>query len=135
MTLTPPPLSNDCFALPQGVDWTPVDDALALLRDRLGPVTGAERVALAEAFGALHFVTLPERMERENLPLRLNWATYNWAQAPLRTSQIGEKRGSMAHKYQLTISLTGSRFFGSHLQWIDFSWKVPADDEIFSIGW
>ncbi|MFP3383416.1 gephyrin-like molybdotransferase Glp [Tritonibacter sp. SIMBA_163] len=51
MTLTPPPLSNDCFALPQGVDWTPVDDALALLRDRLGPVTGAERVALAEALG------------------------------------------------------------------------------------
>lgn len=51
MTLTPPPLSNDCFALPQGVDWTPVDEALALLRGRLGPVTGAETVSLSEALG------------------------------------------------------------------------------------
>ncbi|WP_264211002.1 molybdopterin-binding protein [Leisingera thetidis] len=49
--LTPPPLSNDCFALPAGVDWTPVDDALALLKDRLGPVTGAETVPLADALG------------------------------------------------------------------------------------
>ena len=51
MTLTPPPLSNDCFALPQGVNWTPVDEALALLRGRLGPVTGAEAVSLSEALG------------------------------------------------------------------------------------
>ena len=27
--LTPPRLKNDCFALPPGVNWTPVDDALA----------------------------------------------------------------------------------------------------------
>ena len=30
-----PKLNNDCFALPPGVDWTPVDQALALLRERL----------------------------------------------------------------------------------------------------
>ncbi|GHF37737.1 molybdopterin-binding protein [Seohaeicola zhoushanensis] len=47
----PPPLKNDCFALPPGVDWTPVDDALALLRDRLGPVTAIETVPLADAAG------------------------------------------------------------------------------------
>ena len=35
MTLTPPRLKNDCFALPPGVDWTPVDEALARLRDDL----------------------------------------------------------------------------------------------------
>jgi len=51
MTLTPPPLSNDCFALPQGVDWTPVDQALALLEERLGPVTSADTVPLSEALG------------------------------------------------------------------------------------
>lgn len=51
MTLTPPPLSNDCFALPAGVDWTPVDDALELLRTRLTPVTGAETVPLEAALG------------------------------------------------------------------------------------
>lgn len=43
--IEPPPLRNDCFALPAGVDWTPVDEALALLRDRLGPVTGVDAVA------------------------------------------------------------------------------------------
>ncbi len=51
MTLTPPPLSNDCFALPQGVDWTPVDQALALLRDRLHVVTAEEEVSLEAALG------------------------------------------------------------------------------------
>ncbi|MGJ5618246.1 molybdenum cofactor synthesis domain-containing protein [Sulfitobacter sp. MF3-043] len=48
-----PPLRNDCFALPPGVHWTPVDEALALLRDRLHPVTGTEHVAIAEALGRI----------------------------------------------------------------------------------
>lgn len=50
-TLKPPPLRDDCFALPAGVDWTPVDDALALLRARLARVVGQERVALGQAAG------------------------------------------------------------------------------------
>lgn len=49
--LAPPPLSNDCFALPAGVDWTPVDQALELLQARLTPVTGIETVPLADALG------------------------------------------------------------------------------------
>lgn len=49
MTLIPPPLQNDCFALPAGTEWTPVIDALASLRDRLHPVTGVETVSLIEA--------------------------------------------------------------------------------------
>lgn len=49
--IAPPPLRNDCFALPAGVNWTPVDDALALLRDRLSVVTGVETVALPRAAG------------------------------------------------------------------------------------
>ena len=49
--LQPPPLSNDCFALPPGVDWTPVEDALAHLRDNLAPVVGGERRGLSEALG------------------------------------------------------------------------------------
>lgn len=51
MTLKPPPLRNDCFALPAGVDWTPVDDALALLRDRLDVVTAVEILPLGQALG------------------------------------------------------------------------------------
>lgn len=51
MPLTPPPLRNDCFALPAGVDWTPVDDALTLLRTRLHPVVGQVDVPVMEAGG------------------------------------------------------------------------------------
>ena len=49
--ITPPPLRNDCFALPAGVHWTPVDEALALLRERLTPVTGRETVPVSRAMG------------------------------------------------------------------------------------
>lgn len=49
----PPPLRNDCFALPPGVHWTPVDEALALLRDRLTPVTGIETVHIDAAAGRI----------------------------------------------------------------------------------
>ncbi|WP_417525003.1 gephyrin-like molybdotransferase Glp [Marinovum sp.] len=55
-TLDPPPLSNDCFALPPGVDWVPVDEALTHLRNTLsvrvgveqGPLEGAEGRILAQ---------------------------------------------------------------------------------------
>ncbi|MEX0282629.1 MAG: gephyrin-like molybdotransferase Glp [Arenibacterium sp.] len=49
--LAPPPLRNDCFALPAGVDWTPVDEALELLATRLKPVTAVETAPLATALG------------------------------------------------------------------------------------
>ncbi len=42
--LKPPRLTNDCFALPPGVDWTPVDDALARLQERLSPVVSVETI-------------------------------------------------------------------------------------------
>ncbi|MFC7705919.1 molybdopterin-binding protein [Plastorhodobacter daqingensis] len=50
-SLEPPRLSNDCFALPPGVDWTPVDVALGLLRQRLHPITGAQSLPATEALG------------------------------------------------------------------------------------
>ncbi|MCL6282849.1 molybdopterin-binding protein [Ruegeria sp. 2012CJ41-6] len=50
-TITPPPLRNDCFALPAGVNWTPVDEALALLRDRLSPVAPIEEIPVTEGLG------------------------------------------------------------------------------------
>ena len=51
MTLKPPPLRNDCFALPAGVAWTPVDEALALLRARLSVVVPVETRPLGAALG------------------------------------------------------------------------------------
>ena len=47
------PLRNDCFALPQGVHWTPVDEALALLRDRLVSVTSEQLVPIGQARGRI----------------------------------------------------------------------------------
>jgi len=48
------PLRNDCFALPPGVNWTPVDEALDRLKQRLHPVVGVDsRVPLAQANGRI----------------------------------------------------------------------------------
>ena len=51
--LSAPPLRNDCFALPSGVHWTPVDEALALLRERLTAVTGTQTMPLSQALGTI----------------------------------------------------------------------------------
>jgi molybdopterin molybdotransferase len=49
----PPPLKNDCFALPPGIEWTPVDVALRDLQSRLGPVVGSQTVPVASALGRI----------------------------------------------------------------------------------
>ena len=64
--LQPPPLRDDCFALPAGVDWTPVDEALACLRDRLRPVVGRVSVPLGQARGRV--VAAPVVAARANPP-------------------------------------------------------------------
>ncbi|MEP2920747.1 MAG: gephyrin-like molybdotransferase Glp [Sulfitobacter sp.] len=53
LALDVPVLRNDCFALPQGVHWTPVEEALALLRARLVAVTQEQVVPLAQACGRI----------------------------------------------------------------------------------
>ncbi len=47
------PLADDCFALPPGVYWTPVDEALRVLEERLQSLTGVEEVPLSEAAGRI----------------------------------------------------------------------------------
>lgn len=69
--LKPPPLRNDCFALPAGVNWTPVADALALLRERLHPVTATENVPLAEA---LDRILAKDAIARRSNPPQANSA-------------------------------------------------------------
>lgn len=66
--LKPPPLKNDCFALPPGVNWTPVDDALEALRSRLKPVVGQEVVPLAQAAGRVLAADLVARRSNPPLP-------------------------------------------------------------------
>ncbi len=66
--IAPPPLRNDCFALPVGVNWTPVDDALALLQNRLTVVTGIETVPLMQATGRILAQDVQARRSNPPLP-------------------------------------------------------------------
>jgi molybdopterin molybdotransferase len=51
--LKPPKLTNDCFALPPGVDWVPVDEALDRLRAALRVVAPSEMADLGGAAGRI----------------------------------------------------------------------------------
>ena len=44
---------NDCFALPPGVHWTPVDEALARLKAAMAPLCAVESCALWRAHGKI----------------------------------------------------------------------------------
>lgn len=63
----PPKLTNDCFALPPGVHWTPVQEALEMLQARVGPVTPIHTVPVGEAPG--HTVSQDVTALRSNPPL------------------------------------------------------------------
>ena len=78
--LAPPPLRDDCFALPPGVDWTPVDAALGRLRAGLSPVTAVERVPVADAGGR---VLAEDAVARRSSPPAANAAVdgYGFAHA------------------------------------------------------
>lgn len=52
-TQTPPRLRDDCFAMPQGVDWVPVDSALDRLRAALVPLTLTQTLAPVDAAGRI----------------------------------------------------------------------------------
>jgi molybdopterin molybdotransferase len=47
----PPPLKNDCFALPQGANWTPVDEALGYLKLASKCLVGTEKLSAVSAAG------------------------------------------------------------------------------------
>lgn len=65
--LTPPPLRDDCFALPAGVNWAPVAEAHAVLRQRLRPVTAMETLPVN---AALNRVLAEDAIaQRSNPPL------------------------------------------------------------------
>jgi molybdopterin molybdotransferase len=78
--LTPPRLRNDCFAMPQGVTWVPVDDALARLRDALVPLTDTITVHPSNALGT---VLACDAVAKRSNPPRANSAVdgYGFAHA------------------------------------------------------
>ena len=50
--LNPPPLRNDCFALPEGIDWMPVPLALERLKDRMQCCVKVHTLPVDQALGA-----------------------------------------------------------------------------------
>ncbi|MFQ6551282.1 gephyrin-like molybdotransferase Glp [Aestuariibius insulae] len=64
--LKPPPLRDDCFAMPRGAHWTPVDDALAHLRRTMTPVTATATLPLQEAAG--RYTATPIHARRAHPP-------------------------------------------------------------------
>ncbi|MGR3468829.1 MAG: molybdopterin-binding protein, partial [Shimia sp.] len=46
-------LPSSCFALPPGQVWTSVDDALALLKERLSPIAATQTMPMREAVGRI----------------------------------------------------------------------------------
>lgn len=62
----PPPLRNDCFAMPQGAHWTPVDEALTHLKAHLTPVTGTKTLPVGQAAG--HFLAKDVTAKRAHPP-------------------------------------------------------------------
>lgn len=62
----PPKLRDDCFALPAGVNWTPVDDALARLEAAVSRVVGIEQISHKQVVGRI--VAEPVTARRSNPP-------------------------------------------------------------------
>lgn len=69
-------LRNNCFALPPGVDWVPVDEALERLTSRLSCVARTEMVAIGDALNRV--VAQPVKAVRDH-PAHRNSAVDGYA--------------------------------------------------------
>lgn len=52
-------LANDCFALPPGVNWIPVETALASLKDSLTPIVGTHSIPVSKALDRIVATDIP----------------------------------------------------------------------------
>ncbi|MGV6811002.1 MAG: bifunctional molybdopterin-guanine dinucleotide biosynthesis adaptor protein MobB/molybdopterin molybdotransferase MoeA [Brevirhabdus sp.] len=106
--LVPPRLKDDCFAMPQGVDWVPVDHALARLRDAVSPVDGVETLPTAQAGGRV--LARDVMAERANPP-RANSAVDGYGFAHGATGEgaqhlpLVEGRAAAGQPYAASVPL------------------------------
>ena len=85
--IKPPPLRNDCFALPPGVDWTPVDEAKLLLKKALSAVVSSgARIPVEDGFDRI----LSSKVDavRSNPSGSTRRLTVLASQGPLLKSQV-----------------------------------------------
>lgn len=81
-------LKNDCFALPPGVEWTPVDKALATLRQRIEPITATETLPVDRALGR---ALAADVIARYSTPPHDNAAVDGYALAHASLTEEGEQ--------------------------------------------
>lgn len=62
-----PPLKNNCFAMPPGVEWTPVDQALEQIKKGLHAIVEQEDISLELAAGRV--LAKPVLAKRSNPPM------------------------------------------------------------------
>ncbi len=82
--LTPPRLRDDCFAMPQGVAWVPVEEALSRLRATLHPIAGTETLSGREALGR---ILAEDAVARRSNPPRANSAVDGYGFAHSATGE------------------------------------------------
>lgn len=125
--LVPPRLKNDCFAMPQGVDWVKVDDALARLRDILVPLTEIESLPTADTRGR---VLAKDCVARRSNPPAANSAVdgYGFAHAAtgdgVQTLPLVEGRAAAGQAYDKDVP------FGSAIRILTGAILPPGVDTV-----
>ena len=101
-------LPDDCFALPPGVNWAPVDVALARLREGLQCVAGVEDVSLDKAAGRILAQAV---IARRNNPPAANAAVdgyaFAWASMQGATDAdlpLEPGRAAAGHPFRRTVA-------------------------------
>jgi len=84
-----PRLSDDCFALPAGTNWTPVDDALAHLRRHMDCIAPSEILPITAAAGRV--LAVDAKAARSNPPFA-NAAVDGYGFAAASLSRAGLER-------------------------------------------
>lgn len=99
-------LREDCFALPPGIDWTPVDEALARMCGRLKAVTGIEQLPLAMAHGRI--LAAPAKAARSH-PAASNSAVDGYGFAfdqnagPIQELSLADGRAAAGKLYGFSV--------------------------------
>lgn len=96
-------LPDDCFALPPGVDWTPVDEALDRLRANLRTVTGTETCPVTDAAGRILAKAVAAR--RSNPPAAnaaVDGYAFCWEAGPTPRT-LTDGRAAAGHPFSGTL--------------------------------
>ncbi|WP_082802221.1 bifunctional molybdopterin-guanine dinucleotide biosynthesis adaptor protein MobB/molybdopterin molybdotransferase MoeA [Falsihalocynthiibacter arcticus] len=101
-----PPVKDDCFALPEGTHWTPVQEALDRLKGRLSTVVGVEKIPLDAASGRI--LALDQVALRANPPAANSavdgYGLSNSGVAGLQEFQVLDGRAAAGAPYEGSVA-------------------------------